>query len=400
MDENEKVSQDILDRLEGDVNAEAEMSEASGREEAEARQEAPEAPEKAKGKAAGEKAKKAESAPAKSRKEALKEKADARVAREEKIASEQIELTTESALLSAKNSKMPMKGRAAAVEIMEYKGEEEVALVVLLAMGKSRVKVVIPFGELFTYNPIDMSTVDKSTADGIHKYVARKRSFAEKMIGAEVTFALVEVIPENGGHFMALGSRRAAMRRISRWAFGGAKPRVKEGDIGTATITAVSRHAVAVEFNGVDVVIPQYRLTLRWMRYANEFYKIGDELEVRVNEIKFDAEGNVDQLRLDHIACELAEARDRYVLLRDGARLKGIVTNVYRPAGTRHIFIYAWLPDWEIPARVLRIDANEFGREIMAGSSLRLEVAGHDENGYVSCIALSEHGNAGMFRTR
>ena len=133
------------------------------------------------------------------------------------------------------------------------------------------------------------------------------------------------------------------------------------------------------------------------MRYVHESYKIGDTLSVKIREINRNEEGRVISLVLDHIACELSDSKERYALLKDGARLRGIVTNVYRPVGSRSIYIYAWLPEWEIPAKISRIDANDFGREIKSGTQLRLEVINHDENGYVTCVALSEHGNSGMF---
>ena len=328
------------------------------------------------------------------RRDVMKKIAETREAREQRIADEKVELTTESSLRSAINTGTPFTGTAASVEAIKNKdGREEVALIVLL---NRTIKVVIPFKELFTYNPIDMSTVHEDTEDGQREYMKRKRQFAEKMIGANICFTILNIFPD-GPVTTAIGSRAAAMKRIARRNFGGANPRIKERDVGDAVVTAVSRHAVAVEFNGVDVVIPQYRLTLRWMRYVQENYAIGDTIRVKVRKINMAEDGNVESLVLDPIACELADARERYALLKDGARLKGIVTNVYRPAGTKRIFIYAWLPEWEIPARILRIDANDFGREIKAGTTMRLEVAGHDENGYVSCIALSEHGNSGMF---
>ncbi len=328
------------------------------------------------------------------RRETRRRQAAESSAREKRLAMEQADLTAESSLRSAIREGTPFTGTAVGVEILEGKdGEQEAALAVL---PERRFKAVIPFSELFTYNPIDMSTVDRTTESGRKDYVRRKRVFAEKMIGSRLTFCLTDV--RHGERTVtALASRAAAMRQMSRRMFGGPDPRVKEGDTGRAVITAVSRHAAAVEFCGVDAVIPQYRLTLRWMRFVSDVYAIGDSLDVSVREIRRDGEGNVERLTLDPIACELADARERCELLRDGTRLRGIVTNVYRPAGSQHIFIYAWLPGWEIPARISRISANEFGREIRAGTELRLEVTGRDENGYVTCVALSEHGNSAMF---
>lgn len=371
----ENAADDVLSRLEASVDPEKELTAIASRKKPEDASDAP-------------KEKKT------TRREVMKKIAVDRESREQRIADEQVGLSTESSLRSAIHEGTIFDGVAAAVEVMENgDGREEVALVVLL---QRTIKVVIPFNEMFTYNPIDMSTVNVNTPEGQRDYIRRKRAFAEKMIGAKIEFSLLNIFPD-GPVMTAIGSRAAAMRRISARMFGGRNPRFKEGDVGDATVTAVSRHAIAVVFNGVDVVIPQYRLSLRWMRYVGEYYHIGDAVRVKIRQVKMSDEGYVESLTLDPIACELADARERYSLLKQGARVKGIVTNVYRPVGTKNIYIYAWLPDWEFPARILRINANDFGREIKAGTSLRLQVAGHDENGYVSCIALSEHGNSSMF---
>lgn len=373
---NESESVDVAKKLDAEINPELEMEDAASKDEK------TDATDIA-----------SESARA-ARRASRRRQAEANVAREQRIAQEQVDLTAESSLRSAIREGTQFYGVAAGVETVEGEdGQQEIALVALL---KLNFKVVIPFKELFTYNPIDMSTVDLSTEEGRRDYIRRKRVFTEKMIGSTISFSLLGVYPD-GNTITAYGSRAAAMRRISQRMFGGTNPRCKEGDIGTAVITAVARHAVAVEFNGVDVVIPQYKLTLRWMRYVHESYKIGDTLSVKIREINRNEEGRVISLVLDHIACELSDSKERYALLKDGARLRGIVTNVYRPVGSRSIYIYAWLPEWEIPAKISRIDANDFGREIKSGTQLRLEVINHDENGYVTCVALSEHGNSGMF---
>ena len=373
----ETEKNDILERLDAEVNPEKEMSD----------------PEEKAGVKEDEKKNAAAEARA-ARRDLRRRQVEASNEREQRLAQEQIDLTTESSLRSAIRTGTVFYGTAASVEtITNEDGEQEATLVVLL---KLNFKVVIPFRELYTYNPIDMSTVDLTTDAGKFDYVRRKRMFADRMIGSTICFCLLDFYPD-GNTVTAFGSRAAAMKKISQRMFGGSHPRIKEGDIGDAIVTAVSRHAIAVEFNGVDVVIPQYRLTLRWMRYVHEFYKIGDSIKVKVRQIKKNSDGDVVSLGLDHIACELADARDRYALISNGARLRGIVTNVYRPAGSRHIYIYAWLPEWEIPAKIARISANDFGKEIKAGTQMLLQVVSHDDNGYVNCIALSEHGNSGMF---
>lgn len=384
----DETKMDVLDRMDAEFDLEKELTENTDEE---GHVSAYEADKKAKAAKALE-----------GRREFLNKLADERIAREKKIEQEQIALTKESALRSAIFKRTALSGTAAAVEVMtDADGEQEVGLVVLL---DANVKIVIPFRELYTYNPIDLNhsksktggPVDLKSEAGKREYLRRKLSFAEKMIGVEVTFQLLDVYPD-GNIIIGIGSRAAAMRRTSAKMFGGPNPRIKVGDVGEGTITTVARHALAVEFNGVDVVIPQYRLSLMWMKFVFEKFHSGDKIKVKVREIELDEDGNVKKLRLDHIACELADARDRYHMLSNGARIKGIITNVYRFPGSRNINIYAWLPTWEFPAKILSIDANEFGREIKSGDSVRLLVKGHDERGYITCAALSHHGNGAMF---
>lgn len=385
---NDGSKMDVLDRLDAEFDLEKELTESAAEEGLNSETE-------------GKKEEKSAKAP-ESRREFMSKLADERVARERKIEEEQIALTKESSLRSAIYKRTPLRGTAAAVETMTNKdGEQEVCVAVLL---DSNVKVVIPFQELYTYNPIDLrhsnskegGPVDLTTEKGKREYMKRKLSFAEKMIGAEVTFQLLDVYPD-GNIIIGIGSRAEAMRRTAARMFGGSSPRIKVGDVGEATITTVARHALAVEFNGVDVVIPQYRLSLRYMKFVFEKFHSGEKLKVKVREIEFDEDGNVKSLRLDHIACELADALDRNRMVSDGTRTKGIITNVYRFPGSRDINIYAWLPTLDLPAKVLSIDANEFGREIKSGDSVRVQVKGRDERGYIKCAALSHHGNGAMF---
>lgn len=331
-----------------------------------------------------------------SRREVMNERRRANAERVSDIDAVSEALLTEQQLKNAVRSGTVFSGKVSGVQILEnpVTGEKDAAAVVLL---NRVVKVVIPFPELFTRDPIDMSSVDTSTSAGRLSLLRRKRQFAERMNGAQVSFVLTDAFPADGGTFLAKGSRAIAMRRAAKYFFDGNAPICREGDVVNGIITAVSRHAVVTEVYGVDVVIPQYKLSLRAMDTPMDYYKIGDNLPVKVRKIVRDKDGDVTELTLDHIYCELQDSLARYYMLPDGMRVKGIITNVYKQANSGQIQVFAWLPDWELPVKVVRFDANDFGRKLSTGTLVRLQVVGHDPAGYVVCIALSEHGNSGMF---
>lgn len=333
----------------------------------------------------------AEKMDAESIREAAKSRQAARLARESNLASMQSKLLDESSLRVAMSRGQIFTGEIISVEVLELGANKEIAVSIML---DKYVRVIIPYGELFAKNPIDMSTVDESTEDGRYKYLRRKRQFAEKMIGGVTSFCITSIFKDANG-LRVLGSRVKAMRKANEFFFTCKNPRYKVGDVCDGVVTSVSVHSLVLLIGGVDVVITQSRLTLRWMEDLHDFYEVGDSVRVKITEIKVDGEDV--SLTVDPIAVELEEAKDRNYLVTRGSTVRGIVTNVYGK-GDR-IYIYAWLPRLELPARILHMAANDFGREITAGTTLRLRVSGYDENGRVVCVALSEHGNSGMFNT-
>lgn len=323
--------------------------------------------------------------------EAAKKRQAARIGRENDLAAQQSKLLDESSLRVAMSRGQVFNGEIIAVETMEFGNCKEVVVSILLDRN---IRVIIPFGELLSKNPIDMSTVDESTEDGRFKYLRRKRQFAEKMIGGLTSFCITNIFKDENG-LRVLGSRVKAMRKANEYFFTGKSPRYKVGDICEGIVTSVSVHSLVLLVGGVDVVLTQSRLTLRWMEDLHDYYDVGDTVRARITEINVNGEDV--SLVVDPIAVELEDAKERQMIVSRGATVRGIVTNVYG-RGDR-IYIYAWLPRLELPARILHMSPNDFGKEITAGTTLRLRVAGHDENGRVICVALSEHGNMSMFNS-
>ena len=325
-----------------------------------------------------------------------------RRAREEnrvrRITAEQEEIANESALRSAVRTGRVFTGGVAAVEELSFGGESQIAAIVVM---EKRFKVTVPFSELFTVSPIDMSTVDLSTSDGRYEYMRRTRMFAERMIGGAIPFCIIQVERDENGIVM-LGSRARAMERQSRIFFGGDNPRYKKEDIVEATITSVNVHSIVVLVGGVDVVIPQYSLTRRWFLDLHDGYKVGDTLLARIADVRTNSHGQYVVV-LDPISVEIENAKSRYHILNDGGNTKGIITNVIARRNEKGervgMAIYAYIPSFDLFARVIRINANSFGRKLSAGSQVMLRVIDHGDSGYLICEARYDFGNNSMFNS-
>ena len=100
---------------------------------------------------------------------------------------------------------------------------------------------------------------------------------------------------------------------------------------------------------------------------------------------------------------EIENAKSRYNILSNGGNTKGIITNVVarRDGNGERIgmTIFAYIPSFDLFARVIRINANSFGRKLSAGSQVMLRVIDHAESGYLICEARYDFGNNSMFNS-
>ena len=146
---------------------------------------------------------------------------------------------------------------------------------------------------------------------------------------------------------------------------------------------------------GVDVVMTQSRLTYRWMYELIDNYKVGDTVPAKIKSVTRKEDGGFE-VELDTIAVELENARERQYLVNVGDTVFGIITQIH---GKDKIVILTWLKEFELPARCLRINHNDFGCDMKAGHELRMKVVGFDKNGMVVCQALNQVGNGSFFKT-
>lgn len=311
--------------------------------------------------------------------------------RDKMLAEQQEDIANELSLRNAMNRRRIFNGKIVAVEEIGSGEEKDIAVVIILG---NNIKVMIPFNDLFPRYPI---TVDPDESP--QRVLQRKRQFTERMISGVHPF-LITHIENDGDTIFALGSRAQAMKIISERAFGGDNPRFKVGDLIEANITSVSVNSITVMFEGVDRTIKMANLTRSWVMDLHHKYKVGDSIYARIRGIK--NENGVYGLQLDTIAVELEDAKERYRIIADGARTRAIITAVFRTqtreggqAGAPRVF--AWVPDYELPARVVRLDSNTFGHAVSTGTEVIIRVTGHSPDGYLICEAMYDYGNNSIF---
>ena len=319
--------------------------------------------------------------------------------RERRQALSQAQIANESALISAIHTQRIFTDRVAAVEEMRLGDHTDVSAIVML--GKS-FKVIIPYEELFKVSPVNPAEFNnlEHSADRFN-FMRQKRRYIQRMIGGQIPFCLT-AYEQDGDDMVLLGSRVRAMEIQSRTYFGGNHPRYKVGDVVSAKITAVNNSSIVVLIGGMDVVIRQRQLTRRFYLDLHDGYKVNQDLLAVLTDVQTDEKGTVTSISLDPIRIELEEAKSRYHVLRDNGRTKAIITRISKRTGEdgREIRnMFAYLPTFDLFARIVRMDANAFGHEMTVGTQVMVRVIkdGHSEDGYLLCHAEYDYGNNGMF---
>ena len=311
----------------------------------------------------------------------------------------QSQIANESALISAIHTQRIFTDKVAAVEEIRMGDHTDVAAIVLL--GKS-FKVIIPYDELFKVSPVRPEEYNnlEHSIDRFN-FMRQKRRYIQRMIGGQIPFCLT-AYEQDGDDMVLLGSRVRAMEIQSRNYFAGDRPRYKIGDVVSAKITAVNNSSIVVLVGGVDVVIRQRRLTRRFYLDLHDGYKVDQNLLAVLTDVQTDDNGVVTSIALDPIQIELEDAKSRYHVLRDNGRTKAIITRISERTnedGRKVRNMFAYLPTFDLFARIVRMDANAFGHEMTVGTQVMVRVIkdGHSDDGYLLCHAEYDYGNNGMF---
>ena len=326
----------------------------------------------------------------------LREREQARTEREEQIYTEQKQLSTESVVESIRIRKKILYGKIIGCEELT-KDDDVTVCASLLMKADNSVKVCVPFEEMFIDSPMDMSTVNTDTADGRKRFTARKKQMLAKMVGLDIPVRITDIEKnyDGEGHNLIYASRSEACRAMRSRAYYGKNPKIAEGQTYNATILTVSTHSLAASLEGIDFKCNQNTLTGRFLTDLQMHYQPGDSLPVMIRGIKFD--GDNVELTVDTITPELEEARSRWYLISVGTIATATITRVRNRRSSDGIDITAWIEHYNMPCKIMYMDANSFGREPVLGDKVQVSIAGFLPNGYLSARCRALQGNAGIF---
>lgn len=296
-----------------------------------------------------------------------------------------------SALQQARVSHRIMEGVIGAVRMVpldETASEDQMA--VMLSVMVNQIRVDIPFHEFFRDPPIDMSTVDLTSAYGRRMYIQRQRQMAEKMYGAKIPFVITNVIVDKEPtESKVSGSRREALRMMERRNFypsQGREPLFQEGQFVNANIVSVGVHNIYLNVGGVDATIPLRDMTYRYVQNLVDYYKVSDgTVKVMIRNISKDENDNI-KLTLSAKAVELYDAHRRQEMgvVKVGDSMLGTITSIRLSSiHPNQIVINAYIPFLDMPAIIRGLDPSTLTSMPQAGDTIRISVTGWNNHGFV-----------------
>lgn len=243
------------------------------------------------------------------------------------------------------------------------------------------ITVEIPFEQTWTNLPKDL--VGKTDDESL-RY---QRQFLSRSMGAEIPFILTGVKTAPDGSIVYSASRVAAMNILRRVYFGrNASRPVKIGSDVRAQIMSMGPYTAYVSCCGVDVPIPNYELSHKYIVDVTTSYQVNQWLMLRVVDLKVDEQGNPVEFILSARPIELEKFRKnlkRVVINRNQPpRYQGVVTSIRRDRRRGHVVVNLFLEGIELPAfsRSLRLSLQD---ELHTGEKVFFEASGIVEPGYV-----------------
>lgn len=294
-----------------------------------------------------------------------------------------------------------LDGVISGVEERERDGR---SMVLLSVLYMDKIKVLIPFEQIYRTNPITQN-VDLSSEQGRYDYVARQKAMAEKLYGLTTPFVLTEMyLDKDSLQYYAIASRAEALKLIEARNFdkdGSGHRRLEEGMMVDAVITSVGDYSVAVNVGGVDTRIRVPQLTYRYISgpdVLRQMYHVEDKLKVYIDSITDEEDGS-HSVRVNARRWELEDAKSRQGLLSLGDQCIGTVTGVFessRNKGSVQILLY--LDQYKIPASSNSISPNRLGLYPQVGDTMRVTVSGFNDNGFVYVHVRKGHGAPNLMR--
>lgn len=206
---------------------------------------------------------------------------------------------------------------------LEIKNQNEKSSYVLVARcSVNGFEGYIPLNELWTSLP--SPRVLPQQGDTELSYINRAISYINNMTGCDnvpvvITHARYNPEASKDLKFGVIASRRRALLRdISSFyqspddKSNRQTPPTAVGDIVTATVVQASAGMVQLNVRGVDVIVPYYRLTNRYVEHVRDTFKPGQELLVTITDIEWpNDDDHVVHMLPDHEALEKQLAAER-----------------------------------------------------------------------------------------
>ena len=176
-------------------------------------------------------------------------------------------------LKSEKSKKEYLTGFLDSVESMRLTETETIIVGVVNYKGY---RVVIPMTEM----NIDLQDASKD----------RLSRVMSSMIGSDIDFVVTGTDKKER---KCLGSRKEAMNRKIKENYLGNNPRLTEGKVAEARVTAVGKTAIRVEVMGAECFVRCNRLDPEWISDAHKKYFVGQILDVRMEKITIKEDNTV-----------------------------------------------------------------------------------------------------------
>lgn len=184
-------------------------------------------------------------------------------------------------------------------------------------------RIAIPLKEMM----IQLGDTSGQSASAV---ALRQNKLLGNMLGAEIDFVVRGI---DSGSRSVVASRRDAMLRKRQLFFltpgPGGRPRIEAGRIVQARVIAVAEKTVRVEVFGVETSILARDLAWDWIGDAHDRFAVGDEVLVRVQEVRGDTPETLS-IRADIKSTTPNTCAENLKKCRVQSRYAGCVTDVHR----------------------------------------------------------------------
>lgn len=247
----------------------------------------------------------------------------------------------------------------------------------------SNITVRIPYAESY------MTLEDSLLANKRPVVLERQRQMMTKSIGATVPYVIESFVKDPGDEnsYIAYASRREALSRHRKVRYFGssATRRVEVGSNVTAQIISIGPNAAWVCTCGMDVRVPNFLLSHRYIDDVSRYFTVGQELTMRVMRLeKNPADEFTPKMSLSARPVEIAKFRPNLRrIVGDHARFGGSVTSLRVIDDSRgpRVIVNLFLDGIEVPA-FTSTGHLHIRDDLKSGDRVLFEAHGKTESGY------------------